>query len=160
MMARPRTDIEHGTNSGYHKGCRCAECRIGHRDYNRELRSRGKTERRRKDTKLLNEWSEQYNVPRSVLRDYSMPEWEQLMRMEEHARATIFSTWRWEKGNPDWRQTMPRNTVNVERSVPLVVCRQGHRESTRIARAVKALKEDNARVRRMMDLATGKRRVA
>lgn len=35
-MAKPRTPSAHGTNVKYGKGCRCQDCRVAHRIYERE----------------------------------------------------------------------------------------------------------------------------
>jgi len=34
-MARPKKELQHGTNGGWYKGCRCQECKDAHNAYDR-----------------------------------------------------------------------------------------------------------------------------
>ena len=58
--------------------------------------------------KILDRWQAQYGASEASLRHMRLKEFKQLLRMEEHARATIFSTSRWERDNPHWRKTMKK----------------------------------------------------
>jgi len=61
--------------------------------------------------KILDRWQAQYGASEATMRHMRLKEFKQLLRMEEHARATIFSTSRWERDNPHWRKTMKKSRV-------------------------------------------------
>ena len=56
-----------------------------------------------KDRRLVKLWAVQYGLTKKQLHGYTMDEWEQLIRMQDHARATIFSSLKWTRDHRGWK---------------------------------------------------------
>lgn len=59
--------------------------------------------KRRAKRQMFDRWIEKYGVGLSTLHHLEPHEVEQLMRMKEHARATIFSSIKWDRAHPYWK---------------------------------------------------------